>query len=360
MEAEEYVDIGGNSSVLLGTAGQPTGTQHASGGYLGDGTTYSVICVALTYMGMVNSTAPTVASDGSLSGGAVALPYTRTNLDGTTDTIQGFCGIQSTASSAITLNGGGTAQSITVTAAAKTGAFGYAWYLGASAGAEKLVAITGYPAATLKNTNSTGQAATALPASDTSTNTLNYDGLLTQIVTSGSGSYVKDLAGAALTTAGSGTGQCAEINAAIASFYANYRLIPTDIFMSATDQQALGSIVLTGNTNLAPFFMGNTSEGGLQASTTLKRYINPIGFGNPYLEVHAHPFIPAGTIMFYSRTNPYPLSNVPTLCRKLCRRDYWQVDWPVVSLQRTMGVYFDGVLQHYFPPAMGVITGVKS
>jgi hypothetical protein len=134
----------------------------------------------------------------------------------------------------------------------------------------------------------------------------------------------------------------AEIDAVIADRIANYRLVPTDIFMSATDQQALGSIVLTGNTNLAPFFMGGMSEGGLQASTTLKRYINPIGFGNPYLDVHAHPFIPAGTIIFYSKTNPYPLSNVPNLLRKLLRRDYWSVEWPVVTRQYTYGVYFDG------------------
>jgi hypothetical protein len=65
-------------------------------------------------------------------------------------------------------------------------------------------------------------------------------------------------------------------------------------------------------------------------------------------------------MIFYSRTNPYPLSNVPNLIRKLCRRDYWQVDWPVVTLQRTLGVYFDAVLQMYFPPAFGVITGIKS
>ena len=70
-------------------------------------------------------------------------------------------------------------------------------------------------------------------------------------------------------------------------------------------------------------------------------------------------FIPRGTVIFYSRSNPYPLSNVPALIRKLCRRDYWQVDWPVVTLQRTLGVYFDAVLQMYFNPAFGAITGIK-
>jgi hypothetical protein len=136
--------------------------------------------------------------------------------------------------------------------------------------------------------------------------------------------------------------------------------VPTDIFMSPVDQKALSKLILTGNTNLAPFFMGDASSGGLSAAVQARVYNNPVGFSTPQLTIHAHPFIPAGTIIFYTRTNPYPLSNVPALVRKLCRRDYWQVDWPVVTLQRTLGVYFDAVMQVYFPPAFGVITGVKS
>jgi hypothetical protein len=359
MEGEEQLIIGGNSSLALGTANTPTGAQ-STGGKLADGTTYSVIVVALTYLGMRYSVPPTVSGSGVLSNGNVQLPYTRTNLDGTTDLINGFSGIQSAASSAITISSGSNVASIAASVAATNGAIGYAWYLGATAGTERLVAITGYPTAVLTNTNSTGQLATALPAGDTSTNALNFDGILTQILASGSGAYVKDLGGNPLTTAGSGSGGITEFNTLIADRIANYRLVPTDIFMSPTDQQALSKLILTGNTNLAPFFMGESSENGLAAAAQARVYNNPVGFSTARLDIHAHPFIPAGTIIFYSRTNPYPLSNVPNLLRMLCRRDYWQVDWPVVTMQRTLGVYFDSVLQMYFPPAFGVITGVKS
>lgn len=220
--------------------------------------------------------------------------------------------------------------------------------------------ITGYPTAAIGYLNSTGQLASATPATDTSQNPLNYDGLLTQIQISGSGAYVKDLGGAALTSAGSGTGGITEFDNLIADRIANYRLVPTDIFMSPYDQGKAAALILNGNTNLAPFFMGDASESGLAAAAQLKVYNNKVGFSTPQLTVHAHPFIPAGTAIFYSRTNPYPLSNVPNVIRKLCRRDYWQVDWPVVTMQRTLGVYFDGVLQCYFPPAFGVITGMKN
>jgi hypothetical protein len=365
MEAEENIIIGGNSgTIALGATGPtPTVTGNTTGGQLADGSTYSVICVPLTYMGMYTSSFPTVSGSGAASkpaGGAIALPYTRSNLDGSTDLINGFSGGQSAASAATTISGGTNHGSLTASVVAVNGAVGYAWYVGATAGTETLNGITGYPTFLCTNLNATGQAASLAPTTDVSANPLNFDGILTQIMASGSGSYVADLGGAALTTAGSGSGQITEFNAAIFSFFNNYRLVPTDIFTNIIDQQAAAAIVLTGNTNLAPFFMGGSSEGGLQASTVLKRYVNPVGFGAPFLEVHTHPFVPQGTIIFYSRTNPYPLSNVPTLLRMLLRRDYWQVDWPVVTMQKTMGVYFDGTLQGYFMPAFGVIKGVKS
>lgn len=349
MEGEELMDIGSNNSVLLGTCGTVTAAASNTGGHLTD-IVGSVICVALTYDGMIRSTVT----------GGVMLPYTRTNMDGSTDTINGFSGIKSAATGSLTVNGGTGLGSVTASVTAVRGAFGYAWYFG-TAGNEKLNAITGYPAVTITtDTSASAQAATALPSTDTSTNSLQYNGILTQIVTSGSGAYYVDLAGQPLTTAGSGSGGITEFNTLIADRITNYRLVPTDIFMSPTDQRAAAALILTGNTNLAPFFMNDSSEGGLAAAAQFKVYNNPAGYGTQQLTVHAHPFIPAGTAIFYSRTNPYPLSNVPQLIRKLLRRDYWSVDWPVVTMQRTMGVYFDGVLQMYFPPAFGVITGIRS
>jgi hypothetical protein len=347
MEAEELLDIGANNSIALGTMGTVTATGVTTGGGLSDGT-YAVYCVALTYDGMIRSTI----------GGGVMLPYTRANLDGSTDLIQGFSGVASAASSNVTLSAGTAVQSITASVTAVNGAIGYAWYVSLS-GTTKLAAITGYPSVVIKTIAGT-QLLSALPSTDTSTSALNYNGLLTQILTPSSGAYVADLAGAALTTSGSGSGGIAEFDTLIADRIANYRLVPTDIFMSPYDHGKASALILTGNTNLAPFIMGDASANGLSAAAQLKTYNNKVGFGTPQLAVHAHPFIPAGTAIFYSRTNPYPLSNVPNMIQKLLRRDYWSVEWPVVTMQRTMGVYFDGVLQLYFPPAFGVITGMKN
>lgn len=350
MEQEERVILGGNSSVALGTCGTVTATPSGTGGSLADAT-YSVICVMLTYDGVQWSTV-------GGAGTGVKLPYTRVNADGSTDAIQGFSGIQSAATGSLVINAGNNVGSIAVSVVAKAGAMGYAWYLG-TAGNEKLVAITGGPSTTLKTAAVAGaQAATALPATDTSTSSLVFDGILTQVLKSGSGSYVKDLAGAVLTTSGSGTGGVTEIDAALTSFYQNYRLIPTDIWLNGIDQQNIKNKILTGNTNLAPFFMGMGGAGDIGGGAQFKKYNNPIGYGNQELDVHAHPFLPQGTILFTSKTVPYPTSNVGEIMRMNLRRDYYQVDWPVVTRRWTYGVYFDGLLQMYFMPAFGAITGV--
>lgn len=354
MEQEERIDIGGNRSIALGTTGTVTATASNTGGFLADAT-YSVIALALTYDGVQFSTAPALAA-GVQSGGLVKLPYTRTNADGTTDTINGFSGIQSAAAGSLTVNGGTNLGSVAASVAAVNGAFGYAWFMGTS-GNERLVKITGGRATTLQYTNSTGQLATAIPASDTSQNSLNYDGILTQIAAPGSGSYKADLGGAVLTTSGSGSGGIAEFDTAIAAFYNTYRLIPTHIIMNGVDQANAKNKILTGNTNLAPFFMGGTA-GDVGAGAQFVRYRNPIGFGNQNLEVVTHPFMPQGTVLFYSNKVPYPLSNVGNIIQKRLRRDYYQVEWPVVTRKYTYGVYFDGVLQMYFMPAFGVLTSV--
>ena len=41
-----------------------------------------------------------------------------------------------------------------------------------------------------------------------------------------------------------------------------------------------------------------------------------------------------------------------------CRRDYYQLEWPLKTRKYEYGVYFDGVLQNYFPPAFGMITNI--
>lgn len=343
MEAEERVILGGNATTGLGTTPTPTVTVSGTGGTI-PAQSGLVTCVALTLKGSQLS---------SVAGG-VKLPYTRTNADGSTDNITGFSAAPSASSAATTSAG---TSSVTASVAAVPGAFAYAWFFGV-AGSQKLAAITGAASVNLTAPAAGTQNLTAVPATDSSTDPLVFDGLIAQAVASGSGAYFKDAGGVALTSTGSGTGGIAEFDAAIESFFDNYRLIPTDITISGADQKAIKNLILNGNTNLAPFFAD--TEGNVRAGARVRTYTNPIGYGTQDLNLRVHPFLPQGTVLFTTKQVPYPLSNVRNIMKMNLRRDYYSILWPLRSRKHEYGVYFDGVLQHYFPASMGIITNIAA
>ena len=347
MEAEEKVILGGFGVNQLGSTGAVTASTATTGGTI-PAQSGLLTCVGLTFRGQRES---------SVAGG-VKIPYTRTNADGSTDTIQGFSMAPSTAAAATTT---ATTSTVTGSLAPIPGVFAYAWFYGV-AGSQLLAAITSINSVVLTAPPAGTQNLTALPATDTSNDPLVFDGLVSQMIAAGSGSYLQALAtgtagvGTTLTSTGSGTGGIAQFDAAIESFFTNYRLIPTDIWISGADQATIKNLILTGNTNIAPFFQDN--QGNIRAGARVRTYTNPIGYGATDLELHVHPFLPQGTVLFTTNKIPYALSNVRQIWKMNLRRDYYSILWPLRSRKHEYGVYFDGMLQHYFPAAMGMITNI--
>ena len=70
--------------------------------------------------------------------------------------------------------------------------------------------------------------------------------------------------------------------------------------------------------------------------------------------------MPSGVILATASKIPYPLSNVGNVFQIRARQDYYEIDWPLVTRKWQMGVYADEVLQHYFPPALGVIYNITA
>jgi hypothetical protein len=68
--------------------------------------------------------------------------------------------------------------------------------------------------------------------------------------------------------------------------------------------------------------------------------------------------VTAGTLVGVTETLPYPINNVPNVWEKKLRRDYYQMEWPLAQRIYETGVYFDGVLAHYFPPSIGIIGNI--
>lgn len=364
MIEEERIILGGNTSVSLGTTPTPTLAASSSGGTLAT-QTLSVICVALglqAYLDVAGINNGGIGSYFDPTTAVVPGSITRTNADGTTDTFGGGSAQKSTnATASIT----GPSGSCTATVTAVNGAVGYAWFWGA-AGSERLGAVSTINSVSITAaTGGSNQLASTLSAADNSTNSLEFDGLLSQIYKSGSNAYI---ATQATGTAGVGTGLTAdgaggiaEFEAAFVQFYNRYRLSPTVIYVSSQELINITKKII-GNGG-APLLRMNVSAdqvamGQIPAGVVVASYLNKVTGANIPLRVH--PNLPAGTVLFYSESLPYALSGVTNVARMLMRRDYYQIEWPLRSRKYEYGVYADGVLQHYAPFSMGVIRNIAN
>lgn len=348
MIGEEKVMLGGNSSLALGTTPTPTVVASNTGGALA-ANTWSVICVALTLDGYM---AASVAN-------GIRGSVTRTNADSSTDSYGGGSATKSGNATGTTT---GSTGSLTATVATVAGAFAYAWYWGV-AGSEVLGAITTINSVAITAAAAGSQTASSL-SGDNSRNSLIFDGLLTQVVKSGSGYFsaqATGTAGVGTPLTSDGAGGIVEIDAALKSFWDNYRLSPSVIWVSSQEQMNITKKILSGNSNAAQRFVINVEQGNIKGGDLVRDYLNKFTMdGARAIPLMLHPNLPAGTILFDTDELPYPLSGVANLKQMRCRRDYYQVEWPVTRRKYEYGVYFDGVLQNYFPPAFGIITNIAN
>lgn len=360
MISEEQQILGGNNSLALGTTPTPTLSSANSGGSLLGSTSYGVGCVALTQDGFQLA---------SVSGGVVQ-SYTRTNADGSTDTVYGGCA-QPSAQANVTSASSSNVSTISASVTAVAGAVAYAWFWGLAAGNLTLGAITTVNSV-LITANATGTTSApgtanfnALAAADRSQNSLVFDGLLTMASKSSLNPYRRALAtgtpgtGTALTA--DGAGGIVEIDTALRSFWDNYRLSPDTIWVSAQEMQSIGNKILAGVANGAHRFTFEASQGMVAGGVMVRSYLNKFSMGGPQeLKIRLHPNLPAGTILFTTSRLPYPLSNVSNVMQMKLRRDYYQMEWPITKRRYEYGVYFDGVLQHYAPFSLGIITNIAA
>jgi len=350
MIGEEKAILGGNNSLALNTTPTPNLTAATSGGSLpsASSSSNSVICVAMTLDAYLVA---------SLANG-LPLSANRTLADGTVEAYnQGTA--QKSANATVATTGSGSA-SIIATVTPVPGAVAYAWFYGAT-GSEALVAITTVTQVVITAAAAGGaQLASAGFTADKSQNSQLFDGLLTQIMKSGSNAYVNTLAAGSTLTA-DGSGGIVEIDTALKAFWDNYRLSPTDIYVSSQEQSNISKKILTSGSNGAQRFVFSQEQGVLAGGVTVRSYLNKFSMdGAQNINISLHPNLPAGTMVFYTETLPYPLSNVSNVLQIRARRDYYQIDWPIVNRKYQYGVYADEVLQCYFPPAFGVINNISN
>ena len=360
MIAEEKIILGGNNSLSLANTPTPTLSSANTGGTLTGNTSYGVGCVALTFEGFLNA---------SLTTGVIQ-SFTRTNADASTDTISGGTALPATQAN---LTHACTANTATISAyvTAVAGAVGYAWFWGANSGNLTLGAITTINSV-LITADATGVAVSpgvvnyqGLAATNNSTNTLAFDGLLTIASSSTLNSYQATMA---TGTAGTGTpltsdgaGGITEIDTALKHFWDSYRLSPDTLWVNSQEMNNIGKKILAGASNAAQRFVFNADQGMVGGGIMVRSYLNKFGMdGAQELKIRLHPNMPAGTMLFTTNRLPYPLSNVTNVMQMRMRRDYYQIEWPLTTRKYQYGIYEDGVLQHFFPPSMGIITNIAN
>ena len=378
MIGEEQALILGNASSALGTTPTPTLAASGTTGTWAAGTAY-VACVALAGYGWLNSAPYNSASQT----GGVPGQITKTNADGSVDTFGGGSAKPSAVAS-VTVT---ASQLVSATVAVVPGAVAYAWFAGTSASAlyfrgvtTSNMAVVGGPGA------STSQPLTALQVSgsyqDNSANVLLPDGVLSQIFgtvfgaapgtamatnpnlpsnvsTSQGGSliYTAPAGNTGLTISGTNIG---EFDAVLRAAYDQYKIGFDRILMSAADIQNFMGTMLGQNAAAAfrIFFDADAETGRIVAGRRVTSYLNK-WFGNT-LDIEVHPFLPPGTVLFWSDRTPYELSGVANLLEAHVRQDYYQIQWPFQTRRYEYGVYCDEVFACYFTPAFAAITNLNA
>jgi hypothetical protein len=355
MMKEEHALIGGNTSLPLGTPAAAALSASGTGATL-PAATYSVIVVGLTFEGYSNS---------SLSGG-VATTKTITGNDGNTYTLNGGSSMRSAnVTQAVTLG-----QTLNAIAPIVNGAVAYAWFVG-TVGNETLQAITTINSAAFSAPLTPGQQAASVITADNSRNqTLAFDGLLTVGFNPINSAYVQALASG---TAGTGTfmtpsgrGSVVEIDNMLVEMWNNYRMSPTVIYVNAQEQKNITNKCLTNASG--PLIRYNVAADGdnggpygVSASGVVRWYYNPFSVdAGMDIPVKVHPDLPPGTILAYCERLPvwYQSNQVPNVAEVMTRRDYYRIDWPIVTRAREFGVYAEETLAVYAPFGVGILTNI--
>ncbi|MGA8757714.1 MAG: hypothetical protein WB611_15525, partial [Stellaceae bacterium] len=357
MLKEEMAILASNASLILGTPTTPTLSASGSGATLPAGT-YFVKVVALTLEGFQNS---------SVAAG-VATTKTITGVDNKTFTLNGgSSAISPEASQAVTLG-----QTLFCSVAPIMGAVAYAWYVSASTGTETLQAITTINSLAVSGPPTTGnQPQTAITGDSSANPNYAYNGLLTTAFMMGSNAYVNTLPtgtpGTGTTLTPSGRGSVVEIDTMFQTMWNNFELSPTVLYVNSQELKNITTKVLSNSSG--PLLRYDTpadgSEGEYQltASGTVQFYYNPFAiYGGLRIPIRIHPRVPPGTIIGWAENLPiqYQSNEVPNVAEVQTRQDYYQIDWPIVTRQRQVGVYAEEVLAVYAPFAMGVITNITN
>jgi hypothetical protein len=338
----------------------------------------SVAVVLLTGMGNPANRQYGYGTNPSITN-SLTTTWSRTNADGSKDTIPGGMSAISAVSTPCEALSGGSLLTIKASIPPASlpvkGCFGYAWFVDVessntgSLGAAKLAGITTVPYCYISGTPTGTQLGTASGLSnDNSYNPLDFDGLFSNAINySNKGinpsSYGwTDLYGASLTS--QKNGRVTEIENILLTIYQTWQAGVDELWMSADAAENLDAAIRWNGTQASGmqiFFTRdqlNNLIGGFVVAGYQSRFETNSPTGGKVLPIRIHPMIPPGTIYFHVKTNPYPQSEIPFTVGMMLQRDYYSIEYPQTSRRWTFGTYRHQALAHMLPGFPWVLTGI--
>ena len=356
---EEKSIVGSNYNWPLGRPVTPTVTLSTGGGM--GSIELSVIVVPLTMEGLKNSSVTAVAG--------VPQQVSRTNRDGSTDRFNAGSGRKSVAGT-LSISGGST-NSADVSTTPVAGAAAYAWYWG-TAGNETLGAITSIAKYKILTTATGTQVASDLADADYSYNdgttqgsTIpGFNGLVYQAAKwATNNAYYAALANGSTLTS-DGEGGIVEFSNLFKDRYDNYRLGPSDIWMSSDVALSFRNLcVANGSSTPVPLMRINVENGGVAniiAGANLPQLFNM--YTGETIKTHVHPYLPAGMALATTEVLPYTIDEEPTplaIRYAAPTGNYRMIEWPLRTTAYESAVRVREVLENKFPPALGLIQNIS-
>ncbi len=373
----------------LGTANTPSTSAYAhatnpgpndgGAGYSGS-THVSVRVVELTALGYPNNAQYGYQAAPTVAGAGLVPVYTRNNADGTTDPINGGTGAVSAASNVTTV----TTEFVLAEVTPKKGAFAWAWYVDVTDATTPttanavLQAITTVPYVYLGGGATGTQAANATGLStDHSAQALDFSGIVAWDVTSGTYTNMSDLTATSPVTGTTNNGllnpgmaasqntvpAVAEIEYDLEQQWNSLQAVADEIWCAADVKRNIQAALFT-NTSGVPayrFEVSRDAQGNILGGFTVSGYKSLYSMkatGAEELPIKIHPMMPPGTMLYRKTTNPYPHSRIPGVSGMFVQRDYYGIEWPVVTRTWTFGTYCHEVYGDYLPAFLNVRTGI--
>ena len=77
------------------------------------------------------------------------------------------------------------------------------------------------------------------------------------------------------------------------------------------------------------------------------------------VDVIAHPYMPAGAAIIWSKTLPFPDSGISETTQVVNVTDMNVIEWPVIQMSYDISTYQYGTMIHRAPAWSGAITGIQ-